>query len=51
MNAGFALDTRFGANPRNDGSTRFRLWAPGQETVSVAVELKIVPEASVTATT
>ena len=38
MNAGFALDTRFGANPRKDGSTRFRLWAPGQETVSVAVE-------------
>jgi len=28
----------FGAGIRDDGQTRFRFWAPAQETVSVAVE-------------
>jgi maltooligosyltrehalose trehalohydrolase len=28
----------FGAQRRSDGSVRFRLWAPAQETVSVAIE-------------
>ena len=32
------MNTRFGANLLADGRTRFRLWAPTQETVSVAVE-------------
>jgi len=32
------MNTRFGANLLADGRTRFRLWAPAQETVSVAVE-------------
>jgi maltooligosyltrehalose trehalohydrolase len=30
--------TRFGANLLADGRTRFRLWAPAQQTVAVAVE-------------
>jgi malto-oligosyltrehalose trehalohydrolase len=38
MNRSFAHAIRFGANPVGDGCTEFRLWAPGQETVSVAIE-------------
>src|SRR3984957_16180415 len=30
--------TSFGAELRSDGQTRFRLWAPAQESVSVAIE-------------
>jgi maltooligosyltrehalose trehalohydrolase len=30
--------TSFGAELRSDGHTRFRLWAPAQESVSVAIE-------------
>src|SRR4051794_19697022 len=37
---------QFGANLLNDGDTRFRLWAPAQDSVSVALEGgKIVPMA------
>ena len=32
------MSIRFGANPAGNGQTEFRLWAPAQETVSVAVE-------------
>ena len=32
------MNIRFGANPAGNGQTEFRLWAPAQETVSVAVE-------------
>jgi malto-oligosyltrehalose trehalohydrolase len=38
MNATFACAMRFGANPLGDGQTRFSLWAPAQESVSVALE-------------
>jgi maltooligosyltrehalose trehalohydrolase len=38
MSARFAHDIRFGATLLGDGQTRFRLWAPAQQTVSVAVE-------------
>lgn len=38
MNHGYAHDFRFGANLLADGRTRFRLWAPAQETVGVALE-------------
>ena len=34
----FDLTCGFGAKRLNDGSVRFRLWAPAQETVSVAIE-------------
>jgi maltooligosyltrehalose trehalohydrolase len=32
------MNIRFGANPAGNGQTEFRLWAPAQEAVSVAVE-------------
>jgi malto-oligosyltrehalose trehalohydrolase len=38
MNLSFAHPIRFGANPASDGRTEFRLWAPGEATVSVAIE-------------
>jgi maltooligosyltrehalose trehalohydrolase len=38
MNKRFAYGLSAGANVLADGRTRFRLWAPGQETVSVALE-------------
>jgi maltooligosyltrehalose trehalohydrolase len=38
MTTGFAFETRFGAQPLRNGSTLFRLWAPAQETVAVAIE-------------
>ena len=38
MNDRFARDLASGANLTADGQTRFRLWAPAQETVSVALE-------------
>ncbi len=38
MNHGYAHDVRFGANLLASGQTRFRLWVPAQETVSVALE-------------
>ena len=38
MSARFSHGLRFGANPLGDGRTQFRLWAPAQESVSVAVE-------------
>jgi len=38
MSARFSHDLRLGANPLGDGRTQFRLWAPAQESVSVAVE-------------
>ena len=34
----FAYDLLFGATVLDDGRTRFRFWAPAQETVSVAIE-------------
>jgi maltooligosyltrehalose trehalohydrolase len=34
----FAFVHNFGAKRLDDGSVRFRLWAPAQETVSVAIE-------------
>jgi maltooligosyltrehalose trehalohydrolase len=34
----FVHDLQFGANLQADGRTKFRLWAPAQETVSVALE-------------
>jgi malto-oligosyltrehalose trehalohydrolase len=38
MNDPFAYHGRFGANPLVDGQTQFSLWAPAQDSVSVAVE-------------
>lgn len=38
MNDRFARDPAFGVNLLSDGRARFRLWAPAQETVSVALE-------------
>jgi len=34
----FVHDFPYGANLQADGRTKFRLWAPAQETVSVALE-------------
>jgi maltooligosyltrehalose trehalohydrolase len=38
MSGRFACAPPHGANLQDDGNTRFRLWAPAQETVSVALE-------------
>jgi maltooligosyltrehalose trehalohydrolase len=38
MSDRFARDPPFGANLTPDGHTRFRFWAPAQQTVSVALE-------------
>jgi maltooligosyltrehalose trehalohydrolase len=38
MSEHFARDPPFGASLLPDGRTRFRLWAPAQEAVSVAIE-------------
>jgi len=38
MSNSFAADLRFGAQPLPDGRTAFRLWAPGQNAVSLVVE-------------
>ncbi len=38
MSNQFAYDLLFGATVLDDGQTRFRFWAPAQETVSVAIE-------------
>jgi maltooligosyltrehalose trehalohydrolase len=38
MTVGFAFDLRFGATLLDDGRTRFRLWAPGQDAMSVKLE-------------
>ena len=38
MSEGFMRKLPFGASLGADGSVRFRLWAPAQETVSVAIE-------------
>src|SRR5256885_12208979 len=38
MSEHFARNPPFGANLLPNGRTRFRLWAPAQEAVSVAIE-------------
>ena len=38
MSPRYAFETHFGARLLRDGSTLFRLWAPAQETVAVAIE-------------
>ena len=38
MSDRFAYDLPFGASVLHDGQTRFRFWAPAQESVSVAIE-------------
>ncbi len=38
MHEGFSYELHSGATLLADGTTRFRLWAPAQETVSVALE-------------
>ncbi|HEY1384982.1 MAG TPA: malto-oligosyltrehalose trehalohydrolase [Dongiaceae bacterium] len=43
---GFAHDMPFGAAPLPDGRVRFRLWAPAQQAVSVAVEGTVLPMAT-----
>jgi malto-oligosyltrehalose trehalohydrolase len=46
MSARFTREMPFGATVLGDGRTRFRLWAPAQETVSVALETgAIIPMA------
>ena len=35
---GFAHDLLFGAQVQPDGRVRFRLWAPGQDRVSLLIE-------------
>ena len=34
----FVHDMPFGANLQPDGTVRFRLWAPGQDRISLAIE-------------
>ena len=38
MHKAYLYPTRFGATPQSDGTTRFALWAPSCETVSLEIE-------------
>ena len=38
MSARFAFERKWGAEPLEDGCARFRLWAPGQQSVSLFAE-------------
>lgn len=39
----FAHDMPFGATVRPDGTVRFRIWAPGQDHVGVAIDESVLP--------